>query len=397
MKMIWQRILATATVLLAATIAVGADQAEPKGASPYTQWKNGPPKDDTYFPIAVWCQSPNMAARYKAAGINLYVALWTGPTEAQLAELKKCGMQVVCDQNAVGLAHKDDPTIVGWMHGDEPDNAQALPGGKGWGQPISPAVIVKEYEDVRKADPSRPVLLNLGQGVAWDGWYGRNVPQNQRDLYAESQYVKGCDIVSFDIYPAASDDAPVKGKLDFVALGVERLVKWTGGHKIVWDCIECTAIGGTGKATPKQVKAEVWMSLVHGSQGIIYFVHQFKPTFDEHGLLDDPAMLAAVTALNRQVKELAPALNSLAVMDALKVESSNPAVPVATMAKKHGGATYVFAVAMKPGATEATFALNGLAAGGQVEVLGEDRKITPADGKFGDHFGDWDVHLYRIE
>ncbi len=48
-------------------------------------------------------------------------------------------MQVICDQNAVGLTHKDDPTIIGWMHGDEPDNAQELPGGKGYGPPIPPA------------------------------------------------------------------------------------------------------------------------------------------------------------------------------------------------------------------------------------------------------------------
>ena len=41
---------------------------------------------------------------------------------------------------------------------------------------------------------------------------------------------------------------------------------------------------------------------------------------------------------------------------------------------------------MKPGETEATFALDGLPAGAQVEVLGEDRKIEPADGKFKDAF-----------
>ncbi len=64
----------------------------------------------------------------------------------------------------------DDPTIVGWMHGDEPDNAQELPGGKGYGPPMPPAKIVAEYEAIRKADPTRPVMLNLGQGVAWDGW-----------------------------------------------------------------------------------------------------------------------------------------------------------------------------------------------------------------------------------
>jgi hypothetical protein len=383
-------------VLLAATVALGAGQAELKGSSPYAQWKNGPPKDDSYFPIAVWCQEPSDAARYKAAGINLYVALWQGPTEAQLAELKKCGMQVICDQNAVGLAHRDDPTIVGWLQPDEPDNAQELPGRKGWGLPMSPAVIFEKYEAFRKADPTRPVYLGLGQGVAWDGWYGRNVPQDKRAEYAEHQYLKGCDIVGFDIYPAASTDAAVKGKLNFVALGVERLFNWAGGRKIVWNTIECTPISGTG-ATPIQVKAEFWMSLVHGSQGILYFCHVFRPKEDDHALLDDPKMLMEVTAINRQVHELAPALNSPTVQGTLKVESSNQAVPVATMVKKHGGATYVFAVAMKPGATGAVFTLEGLPAGAQVEVLGEGRTIEPADGKFQDHFGDWDVHLYRIK
>ncbi|MGD0999795.1 MAG: hypothetical protein ABSA67_03765 [Candidatus Brocadiia bacterium] len=395
--MIGRRVLATCAVLLAATIAAGADEAKPAASNPYAQWKNGPPKDAGYFPIAVWLQAPANAARYKNAGINVYVGLWQGPTTAQLAELKKNGMQVICDQNAVGLAHKDDPTIIGWMHGDEPDNAQELPGGKGYGQPILPSKIFAEYEAVRKTDPTRPVLLNLGVGVAWDGWYGRNVPENLRETYAESQYVKGCDVVSFDIYPVASDDAAVKNKLDFVALGVERLVKWTDGRKVVWNCIECGRIGGTGKATPKQVKAEVWMSLVHGSQGIIYFVHQFKPTFNEHSLLDDPEMLVAVTALDKQIHELAPALNSPTVKDTLKVESSNKEVPVAAMVKKEGGATYVFAVAMKPGETETTFALEGLPAGAQIEVLGENRKIEPADGKFTDRFSNWDVHLYRVK
>ena len=392
--MMLPRVLTTAAVLLAATIAVGADEAKPEPSNPYAQWKNGPPKDASYFPIAVWCQDPENAARYKKAGINVYLGLWAGPTEAQLAELKKCGMAVICDQNAVGLAHKDDPIIVGWMHGDEPDNAQEIPGGKSYGPPILPAVIIREYETFRKADPSRPVFLNLGQGVAWDGYYGRGVRTNHPEDYAE--YAKGCDAVSFDIYPVAHDNPQIKDKLDFVGRGVERLVKWTGGRKIVWNCIECARIGGTGEATPKQVKAEVWIALVHGSQGIIYFVHQFKPKFDEHALLDEPQMLTAVTALNKQVEELAPALNSPTVKDALKLESSNQDVPVASMVKKQGGATYVFAVAMKPGATEAAFTLEGLPAGAQVEVLGEDRKIVPADGKFQDHFGDWDVHLYRI-
>ena len=390
-----RRALTTCAILLAATIASGADEAEPQRSSPYAQWKNGPPKEDSFFPIGVCTQEPSLAPMYQKAGIDIYVDLWKGPTEEQLAELKKCGMPVICNQNAVGLAHRDDPLIIGWQIAeDEPDNAQALPAGNDYGPPILPAKVVEEYEAIRKADPTRPVFLCLGQGVAWDGWGGRGVRTNHPEDYAE--YARGCDIAGYDIYPAAHTNPQVKGKLDFVARGVERLVKWTDGRKPVWNAIECTRINSDTKATPKQVKAEVWMSLVHGSLGIMYFVHEWKPKFDEHALLDDPQMLAAVTAINSQVRELAPALNSPTVKDALKVESSNQNVPVATMVKKHGGATYVFAVAMKPGATEAAFTLEGLPAGAQVEVLGENRKIEPADGKFQDSFRNWDVHLYRI-
>ena len=44
-------------------------------------------------------------------------------------------------------------------------------------------------------------MLNLGQGVAWDGCYGRGVRTNHPEDYPE--YIRGCDLVSFDIYPVA--------------------------------------------------------------------------------------------------------------------------------------------------------------------------------------------------
>jgi hypothetical protein len=92
-------------------------------------------------------------------------------------------------------------------------------------------------------------------------------------------------------------------------------------------------------------------------------------------------MLAAVTAINKQVRELAPVLNSPTAKGALKVESSNPAVPVATMVKKHGGATCVFAVSMKPGATEAAFTLEGLPAGAQVDTASGRWPVGDGDAR----------------
>ena len=44
------------------------------------------------------------------------------------------------------------------------------------------------------------------------------------------------------------------------------------------------------------------MSLIHGSRGLIYFVHQFEPRFKEASLLDDAELLPGVTAINRQIR-----------------------------------------------------------------------------------------------
>ena len=188
------------------------------------------------------------------------------------------------------------------------------------------------------------------------------------------------------------------GNLWYVAKGVERLVQWTEGRKPVWNCIECTRIhNASKKATPHEVRCEVWMSIIHGSTGLVYFVHEWEPKFNESALLSDPEMLSAVTAVNRRITELAPVLNSPTIAGGAKASSDNSTVPVASMVKKHAGATYVFAVAMRGEATTATSTLQGLGNARIVEVLGENRAVTLRDGVFTDDFGPWDVHLYRIQ
>ena len=341
------------------------------------------------------CRPRPRPQRYRDAGFNLFVGLWSGPTEEQLQQLKQAGMLVICSQNAVARQHLNDPMIVGWMHGDEPDNAQSLGAGKGYGPPIMPAKIVESYNRLRAADPNRPVMLNLGQGVAWDDYIGRGVRRNHPEDYPE--YIKGCDIASFDIYPAAHDNAKIAGNLWYVAYGVERLKKWAPG-KVAWNCIECTRIQNKEqhKATPQQVRSEVWMALIHGSMGLIYFVHEWQPKFDESALLSDPAMLAAVSQVNHQIAELAPVLNSPTVIDGAQATSSNKEVPVAAMVKKQGPAVYVFAAAMRDGQTRTRLAVRGLSGPKAVEVLGENRTLEAKDGVFEDDFPSWGVHLYRI-
>src|SRR5262245_31055163 len=139
----------------------------------------------------------------------------------------------------------------------------------------------------------------------------------------------------------------------------------------------------------------------------IYFCYQFKPQSVEAGLLADEAMCQAVAGINRQVRELAPVILSPAVDEAATVEATPPGVspelgralttgPVAVAARRHGGATYVFAVRMEDTPVQATVRVRGLGDGARVQVLGEDRTLSSRGGAFDDAFAPYAVHLYRI-
>lgn len=383
------RLVAAALLLLA---MIGRAPAAERLFTP-----EGRPTDENFFPIAVWLQQPRNAERYRAAGINLYVGLWRGPTAEQLAQLEQAGMPVICAQNAFALENRDRAIIAGWMHGDEPDNAQSLGSGRGYGPPILPEKIIEDYRHLRATDSSRPVLLNLGQGVAWDNYIGRGVRRNHPEDYPD--YLKGCDIGSFDIYPVVHSSPEISGKLEFVARGVARMADWTRGEKPVWNCIECTSISNPpAKATPAQIRAEVWMALVHGSRGLIYFVHQFKPEPREAALLDDPPTLAAVTAINRQIRELAPVLNSPTITGGVTIASAKADVPVAVIMKRAAGGVFIFAVNLRNESTRATFSLREKepVPARRADVLDESRTISVQGGNFSDEFAPYAVHLYQL-
>ncbi len=357
--------------------------------------KNGVVASPTFFPIAVWLQSPSNAAAYKAAGINLYIGLWNGPVQGDLDQLTTVSMPALCDQNSFALSHLTTygNVLAGWTQMDEPDNAQDN-GSGGYDPCISPDTIAKRYNSMKSADSTRPVFLNLGQGVAWTGYYGRGTCSGKTDMYP--QYLQGCDIACFDIYPVNSTDAAVTGNLWYVAKGVDSLRMWGADKKPVWAWIECTSINGGARPTTAQVKAEVWMALIHGVKGFGYFCHSFSPTFVEAAWLADAAMKTAITAINGRVTSLAPALNSPNVPGAVAVTSGNASVPIDIMVKNYDGSDYLFAVAMRNDTATARFSCAGLGVKDSVEVLDENRKLSVANNVFSDRFAGYGAHLYKI-
>ena len=70
--------------------------------------------------------------------------------------------------------------------------------------------------------------------------------------------------------------------------------------------------------------------------------------------------------------------------------------PIAATVRRHGGATYVFAVRMEASPARATFGVKGIAEVAKVSVIGENRTLEARGGRFADEFGPHAVHLYRI-
>lgn len=353
--------------------------------------------DPNFFPIGVWLQQPRHAKEYKAAGVNLYIGLWDGLDQPQLTDLKNAGMKVMCDQNGFALGKSTDTTIFGWTEYDEPDNAQWNSTTNQYDPCIAPSVVINTYTGIKAKDSARPVFLNLGQGVSNIDWVGRGTCTGKTEMYPvyKDGYIKGCDIISFDIYPVNNTDA-TSGKLWYVPKGVDSLIVWGEAKKPVWCWIEVTKIDSKNskrQPTPEEVKAEVWMALIHGAGGVGYFCHSWTPALDDAALLNDAVMLPAVTKINKEITSLAPVLNSASTSGYASVKSSNTAVPIDILTKKYGNANYIFSVGMRPGTTTATFTVNS---GDKAEVIGENRTIPISSGTFTDNFASYGVHLYKI-
>ncbi len=386
----WKKSAALALAALVALIEVSPAVAGTSAPA----FAKGFPSDPAFFPIGVWLQNPRNAGLYKAFGVNTFVALWKGPTEVQLSQLAEHGMYAVAEPSPAAMALPNAGVIRAWMQADEPDNAQRLPAG-GYGDCIQPDELVRRYEAMQAADPARPVLLNFGQGVANPAWVGRGSTCSRLDherYYSAAS--RAADIVSFDIYPAAEErQAHVQGRLDLVAVGVEKLRRWAAPEARVWSFIETTHIKSPERRpTAAEVRAEVWMAIVHGARGIVYFVHEWKPTFREDGMFRYPEVAAEVARTNALIARLAPALNAGKPVEGVAVEAGTR---IATLARRHDGALYLIAVNMERKPADARLTLPGAPDAGGV-AIGEDRAVTLSAGVLSDRFEPYGVHVYRL-
>jgi len=100
-----------------------------------------------------------------------------------------------------------------------------------------------------------------------------------------------------------SDNLPLVGK------GVSRLVKWTDGKKAGVELPGVHVDQRQGEADAQAGEGGgLAVDRARLARAAVLRAPVSSRSLDEHALLDDPEMLAAVTAMNRQIQELAPNL-----------------------------------------------------------------------------------------
>jgi hypothetical protein len=340
---------------------------------------NGKP----FFPLGSWAQATHRFELLRGLGFNTFVG---GRANEYCAAAEKAGGYTITHFNDSMAGH---PALLAWMHGDEPDL------GIDKGKPRKPAQeVVTSYKRIREADATRPVFLNLTSGFMERG---RALPAERKEYY--ELVVKGSDILSFDYYPIYGWNRP--DRLLWVADGVSQLRELGGAKRPVFEFIE-TSKGSQWVDYEKQIavlpmhtRAEVWMAIIRGATGIMYFTHAWRPKFNEFEPTEE--MRAELKRLNGQITRLAPVILADEAKEKVSISFAD-GLAGEVMAWSYKGSLYLFAnnLDLKWRGGKATIRVEGLKRGAKIEAVDEGRELVADDGGFAEEFAPLGVHLYRI-
>jgi hypothetical protein len=376
----------------------------------WAKFVNGPPATNTYFPIGVWLQSPDAEGQaYKDAGINTFMGLYQFPQRSEsaawLAATKTLGMQawgggengdVAAAKKALTLGNSS--ALTGYFLGDEQDMNKANPG-----DCCTSTVLLAQATALHNNDPTRPIYNNFGKAFARYPWIGYHCDSGSscNELSELQRYCSAVDIPSADYYAATDPyEASNLHTPRMYGIAVDGIRTICGASKPAIGVIETghpftnsaswPGMSVNGYITPDAMEQGIWSMLAHGATGIMYFPHDFGGSTGDnyHGMLQHPAILARATAINAQIKSLAPWLNSARL-------TTGVALGAGVDATLHAGGFIVAAESTGTGGSR-SFTVAG-AAGHTVTVVGEGRTLVAnGSGTFTDTFAGWGHHVYQI-
>ncbi|HUT59022.1 MAG TPA: hypothetical protein VNA25_14330 [Phycisphaerae bacterium] len=306
---------------------------------------------------------------------------------------------------------------IGEVAGYDASGKNVLESPDRW-EPRTPvAKVAAAYRKIKAIDKTRPVFMNFTVSFM-KSKRGRFDAAKQKEVYGGMS--KCADTVGFDTYPIFGS-AMFKNLAD-PGLGLTDLREYAGPGKPLYSWIETNRGSQWMTATkqppvePKHTRFETWAAIIRGASAIGYFTHKwFDPdgneNYSQFAPKEDRAMMAELTRLNAQITKLTGPILAPAAENKIEMKMEG-GLDCHFKATRHGKHVYIFAQNLdlgpnaeklkqfqpiSPRGGKATFTVQGLAAGSEIEVIDEGRTIKSTRGsQFTDEFGPLGEHIYRI-
>jgi hypothetical protein len=316
--------------------------------------------DRPFFPTAVWEQCSDMFNSNIEGGINLFMGDGCEGDTGLPARLAGRAYSIVDseDANATGRG------VVGWYFPDE------------WDAFLDSNVKRADLEkDIPSARPGRISFLTLT-----NHFYSKAEPLPQgKGMYPVLFTIP--DVLGFDLYPLQVWCRPAFGDV----LDAQHELREASGGKPTFQWIEVARMEQPCRKhseldpTPATVRAETWLSIAGGANGVGYFPNHWS---DSIGV--------EITRANREIKALTQALLGSIV----NATSDNGTVRVS--ARSLNGALYVIAVNTSETTVQAKISVEGIAGRSATVLGGGGAAVGSDDQGFSDSFGPLDARVYII-
>jgi hypothetical protein len=371
----WSRYVAKAAKLAAAIVAAGAMARTAHGALPTTP-------SASFFPIGVYGQQADAFATWKARGVNTVVGFntpgawqdyWNDAAVSMgLWQIRNPRLNLAADVN--------QPYLLAWSFNDLPDVNK-----------VPARTLAATYAQMKAADPSRDVIINLSAGSA--------ISQTDGITDADYRLYTGtADLVSSEVFPVAALNQPswIDKGLSYGSLaaqnagaGIDKLRALSGGKR-QYAYIETSDQDGAGPKrgpTADEVRGETWDAIVHGARGIIY-----SPQGSNTADATPSDVAAAITLTDATITRYSAVLNAIAGDQANTLDL--PGGLEATWRDYHGQRYFFVLNDSHAAVTKTSFTLTGLPASETLTLPDESRSLAETDGVVTDSFSPYQLHIY---
>ena len=341
----------------------------------------GPSEPDLFlggfFPIGVWVPPAYDFEKWKGRNVNTMVGV-TQDFEEWNAEANRLGLRMIRESRPNPANDIGETLLLAWAHDDEPDGIYTQ---------VPYSQIQARAAAWKSVQPGRSVFINfvgdlnqydLVTGESGDPWYAK--------------YVAAADWISADTYP-------VNRGRDLSTLGemVDHL-RALAGDKPVFAFIESSDIDPTRDGpgpTPGELRAEIWLAIIHGVRGIWYFPEQVGAGIPFFYDTTPPDVVDEMTLQNGVITQLATVLQG--PINPAGLGAGVPA-PLEAAWRKAPSGSYFFVLNLSDSARNGqAIALSGIGSATSAEVHGEGRTVPITGGVITDDFGPHAVHIYRVQ